>query len=155
MACFSQINEEFRAKLDAEITEFRNSYKEKTIEETYNDWHVISFYENYYNLLADSINDIEIDVICWLNGFKRPLMYLYNEWLSCDYSISDSFDDMVDWIEGLYQKEEDDYIPEDKAIDNLRKASYEHGYYDGYIAAIEQLITAKVLTENDEEKENE
>lgn len=39
MACFAEIDEEVRTKLDAEITEFRKSYEDKTKKEIYNDWY--------------------------------------------------------------------------------------------------------------------
>ena len=59
MACFAEIDEEVRTKLDAEITEFRKSYEDKTKKEIYNDWYVINFYENYYELLVNNICDIK------------------------------------------------------------------------------------------------
>lgn len=110
MACFAEIDEEARTKLDAEITEFRKSYEDKTKKEIYNDWYVINFYENYYELLVNNICDIKTDVVRWLNSFRRPLAFLYDEWLSCDDCFSERWDDMVDWIENLYryQKEGDD-----------------------------------------------
>lgn len=110
MACFAEIDEEVRTKLDAEITEFRKSYEDKTKKEIYNDWYVINFYESYYELLVNNICDIKTDVVRWLNSFRRPLAFLYDEWLSCDDCFSERWDDMVDWIENLYryQKEGDD-----------------------------------------------
>ena len=92
MACFAEIDEEVRTKLDAEITEFRKSYEDKTKKEIYNDWYVINFYENYYELLVNNICDIKTDVVRWLNSFRRPLAFLYDEWLSCDDCFSECWD---------------------------------------------------------------
>lgn len=77
---------------------------------TLNKTYVINFYENYYELLVNNICDIKTDVVRWLNSFRRPLAFLYDEWLSCDDCFSERWDDMVDWIENLYryQKEGDD-----------------------------------------------
>jgi hypothetical protein len=40
-------------------------------------------------------------------------------------------------------------------MNDATEAAYKHGYEDGYIAAVKQMILAEILTENDEEKENE
>lgn len=107
IACFAKVDEEFRAKLDVEITEFRNSYENKTKKEIYNDWYVISFYENYYELVANCICEIKTDIVRWLNSYRRPLAFLYDEWLSCDGSFSDAWDDMSDWVKQLFNEEND------------------------------------------------
>ena len=96
-----------RDKLSREITEFRHSYNNMESIRIYNDFYIIGFYEEHYEMIMsdfidDWFNDEELE---WLCGFKNPLSFLYNEWLSCDGVFSHSWEDMIYWIQNIYREE--------------------------------------------------
>ena len=97
--------EPLRQKLDREHAEFEANMLKSTPQKIYNDWYAIMFYESYYELISyccDTEDYSLDDVIEWLNTFKNPLAFLYNEWLDWDGHFSGSWDDMCQWLKELY-----------------------------------------------------
>jgi hypothetical protein len=94
-----------RQKLDREHAEFEANTLKFTPQQIYNDWYMIMFYESYYEFIAYCCNADEYelnDIIEWLNTFKSPLDFLYNEWLDCDGHFSCGWDDMCQWLKDLH-----------------------------------------------------
>lgn len=91
-------------KITKEIENFRNSYKMLSVQQTYNDWYIIGFYEEYFEMLSTDFLDNrgaekEIE---WLTTLNKPLAYLYEEWMSSDGSFSHDWDDMFEFIHETY-----------------------------------------------------
>lgn len=94
-------------KFYKEIYEFRSSYIGMDSMQIYNDWYIIGFYETYFDMLSsgyvsDRIND---EIIQWFLSKDKPLAFLYDEWMDCDATISPDWNDMLNWIEELYDLE--------------------------------------------------
>lgn len=90
-----------------EIEEFRKMYEFSASSVTYNDWYVIGFKEEYYDMLTSMSDDLGEDIVRWLNKHKCPLDFLYNEWISCDSSFSHNWDKMMDWISCIYSEQQE------------------------------------------------
>ncbi len=77
---FEKIHLRFFGEIDKEMEEFKASYKSLGVQEAYNDWYTIGFYESYYDMLScDFIDDKNIEgEILWLSGKEKPLAFLYN-----------------------------------------------------------------------------
>ena len=91
---------ELKQKLNNEMQEFKNTYETMTPMQVYNDWYMISFYESYYEMLAYYIDeDLEKDILEWLNTYNNPLAFLYGEWLSSDGAFCMFWDDMIAWLQ--------------------------------------------------------
>lgn len=91
-----------REKLDKEMQEFKNEYLPMAPTEVYNDWYIIMFYESYYEMLVYYIEEnLNEDIIEWLNTYDNPIGFLYCEWVSCDGSFCMLWDDMVAWLQDL------------------------------------------------------
>lgn len=114
MACFAEADSKetigkFLKTIDNEIKEFRENYASFP-ETAYGDYYTIFFIESYYNMFASIADKIDEDVICWLNKHKNPLDFLYGKWLSCDGNFSESWDDMSNWVEQLFNEEKAETI---------------------------------------------
>ena len=94
-------------KLTNEIVEFRKSYEVKGVAQTYKDWYMIGFKEEYYEMLMCDYLDDDCykDMLEWLCEFKYPLQFLYDEWLSADGAYNHDWDAMVDFIEEVYKED--------------------------------------------------
>ena len=93
--------------LDGEIKFFRESYDEMTKAQAYNDWYIIGFFEEYYELLSCDFLDnrgVE-DVLGWLATKESPLSFLYNAWMDSDGAFSHDWEDMLNWICSTYEEE--------------------------------------------------
>ena len=89
-----------REKLDNEMQQFKSTYETMTPIQVYNDWYIISFYESYYEMLVFYIDeDLEKDILEWLNKYQNPLAFLYSEWLSSDGAFCMLWDDMIAWLQ--------------------------------------------------------
>ena len=94
-----------KQKLDNEYSKFMTNTLKLEPMQIYNDWYVIMFYETYYEFIVYCCDTDEYgldEVIVWLNTFKNPLDYLYNEWLDCDRHWSLRWDDLCEWLKDLY-----------------------------------------------------
>ena len=92
-------------KVCREREQLKQGYMDKQPEEIYEDWYKISFYESYYEMFMSDFIDHRIDIIEWLCGFENPLAFLYSEWLSADGPFSHNWDEMVSFIEEVYEEE--------------------------------------------------
>jgi hypothetical protein len=94
-----------RQKLNNEMAEFKKSYEAMTPTQIYNDWYIIGFKEEYYDMLmSDFVDWDDYDYIAkWLCEFECPLQFLYNEWLSADGEFDHDWDIMFDFIEEIYR----------------------------------------------------
>lgn len=94
-------------KVEKELTDFKKSYENFSSQRTYNDWYVIGFHEEYSEMLCSDFlenRDYE-DLFKWLSSFDKPLAFLYDQWLSSDGAFSHDWDDMIDWVQLVYQEE--------------------------------------------------
>jgi hypothetical protein len=93
-----------RQKLNNEMAEFKKTYEAMTPTQVYNDWYVIGFKEEYYEMLMCDFIDWEnySDIEKWLCEFEYPLQFLYDEWLSADGAFDHDWDAMFDFIGEVY-----------------------------------------------------
>lgn len=99
-----------KENLNREIREFRKNFQSMKPIDVYNSFYRINFYEEYYMLLMSDFIDEYTQIfgeriIEWLSKFENPLLFLYNEWLSCDGAFSGDWNDMVNFITNLYEEE--------------------------------------------------
>ena len=108
---FANIYIGFVEKMDKEMEEFMASYKKFDVQQVYNDWYTIGFYESYYDMLScEFIDDKNVEEeIVWLSDKEKPLNFLFNKWLNSDGAFSHNWDDMLDFVRKVY---EDEYIRE-------------------------------------------
>lgn len=98
----------FREKLDQEIKEFRSGYQDKcTSAETYEDWHVIAFMEEYYDMFLSVVSAgvtrrFDDNELKWLASFEAPLDNLYQEWMKKDEAMNHDWDVMIDFVHTAY-----------------------------------------------------
>lgn len=92
-------------KLNNEMTEFKSTYETMEPIQIYNDWYIVGFYEEYYEMLmSDFIDWDDYSYIeKWLCEFEYPLQFLYDEWLSADGAFDHDWDAMFDFIEVVYE----------------------------------------------------
>ena len=57
-------------------------------------------------LLSNDFIDEYTQLIEWLSKFENPLEFLYSEWLGCDGAFSGDWNDMINFIINIYEKEE-------------------------------------------------
>ena len=98
--------EQFIEKIEAEIEEFRNSYNDFSIIQTYNDWYIIGFYECLYEAFADHLleNSVSLEAMEWLDSFEKPMRLLYDALMDESFrGISfDNYSTFADLIESAY-----------------------------------------------------
>lgn len=92
-------------KLNNEMVEFKKTYETMTPTQVYNDWYIIGFYEEYYQMLiTDFVDWDDYDYIAkWLCEFEYPINFLYSEWLGVDDALNHDWDVMFDFIEEVYR----------------------------------------------------
>lgn len=94
-------------KINKEREQLKHDYADMKPLQVYDDWYKIGFYESYYEMFMSDFIDIDyqIDIIEWLCGFENPLAFLYSEWLGADGPFSHDWDEMVSFIEEVYQED--------------------------------------------------
>lgn len=114
--------------LEKEMQAFEDSYKSMTTTQVYNDWYIIGFYNEYFDMLTTGISGqlwLDDSIIAWLANKEQPLNFLYDKWMSCDGSFSHDWEEMLDWVNLVYGEEKDKDIPKDK----IMVATLDDGYY--------------------------
>ena len=96
----------FKENLNREMQDFRQSFKSMQPVDVYNSSYKINFYEEYYMFLSSDFIDEYTQLIEWLSKFENPLEFLYSEWLGCDGAFSGDWNDMINFITNIYEKEE-------------------------------------------------
>ena len=101
----------FKENLNREMQDFRQSFNSMQPVDVYNSFYKINFYEEYYMLLMSDFIDeytqiFSERIVEWLSKFENPLLFLYNEWLSYDGAFSGDWNDMINFITNIYEKEE-------------------------------------------------
>lgn len=94
--------------LQKEMQEFEDSYKNMSPTQIYNDWYIIGFYNEYYEMLTSRfVEDMSIyfEELDWLGTKDKPLRFLYDKWMSCDGSFSHNWDNMLDWMCLVYRED--------------------------------------------------
>ena len=128
---FEKIHLLLYEKIDKEMEAFKVSYKNFDVQQTYNDWYRIGFYESYYEMMSCDFLDNQNaeEVILWLSSKDEPLAFLYNEWMDFDGAFSHDWDDMLDFIRTVYEEE---YIREhsDAERNDLQPLNDYLGAYD-------------------------
>ena len=95
-----------KKNLDREMEEFRQGFKSMQPVDVYNSFYKINFYEEYYMLLVSDFIDEYAQILEWLSKLSYPLAFLYDEWLGCDGAFSGDWNDMINFITNIYEKEE-------------------------------------------------
>ena len=91
-------------KMNQEMTAFKNSYESMTVTQTYNDWYIIGFKEEFYEMLScDFVDNQNLEEeIAWLATMDNPLQYMYDYWMDCDGSFNHNWDFLADMIRDAY-----------------------------------------------------
>ena len=91
--------------LTNEMVEFKKSYETMSPMQVYNDWYMIGFKEEHYDMLMSDYIDWDYYeyIEKWLCGFECPLQFLYDEWLGADGAYDHDWDAMFDFIEEVYE----------------------------------------------------
>lgn len=95
-----------KENLNREMQEFRQSFKSMQPVDVYNSFYKINFYEEYYMILSNDFIDEYTQLVEWLSKFENPLLFLYNEWLSCDEAFSGDWNDMINFMITVCEEEE-------------------------------------------------
>ena len=95
-----------KKNLDREMEEFRQGFNSMQPVDVYNSFYKINFYEEYYMLLVSDFIDEYTQILEWLSKLSYPLAFLYSEWLGCDGAFSGDWNDMINFITNIYEKEE-------------------------------------------------
>lgn len=99
-------------KMDKEMDAFKKSYESMTPTQVYNDWYIIGFKEEFYEMLScDFIENRCIDdEIAWLATMDNPLQYMYDYWMDCDGSFSHNWDFLIDMLEDAYRAAQNEEV---------------------------------------------
>lgn len=91
-------------KIDREMDTFKKSYESKTSTQVYNDWYVISFKEEFYEMLGCDFLDHQNveEELAWLAQMDNPIQYMFNYWMDCDDAFNHNWDFMLDMIKDAY-----------------------------------------------------
>ncbi len=117
------IHELLAEKIESEMGSFRASYKDMSTQQTYNDWYIIGFYEEYYEMLStDYLEGRNVDdMVEWLAQHEKPLEYLYKAWMDSSGAFSHNWEDMLDWVRTVYDEEKQASVSE--LIDSAKERS--------------------------------
>lgn len=96
-----------RENLDNEINEFKASYRDMSATEVYNDWYIIGFKEEYFEMLMSDFieNRFDVKVVSWLASLEKPLDFLYDAWMDYDGAKDHTWDSMIDFVHSVYNDE--------------------------------------------------
>lgn len=96
----------FVEKLEKEMRDFRASYDNMDKIQIYNDWYIIGFCEEYFDMFMSEYYEYGYfeEIYKWLSQFESPLGYLYDMWMSADGAFSHDWDTMWDFVETVYKK---------------------------------------------------
>lgn len=100
--------ETFIENIKREIREFKESYNDMISTQVYNDWYIIGFYEEYYELFMSGYVEYDDykELYDWLSKFEYPLHFLYDQWLSSDGAFNHDWDMLIDFVETVYKEEQ-------------------------------------------------
>lgn len=98
------VREQFFDKLEAEMQEFKDSYKSMTPTEIYNDWYIIGFFEEYFDMFEGVEFGEQDEVLSWLASQDKPLDFLYEKWMGSDGAFSHDWNDMISWVNDEYDR---------------------------------------------------
>ena len=102
----------FIKKIHSETEEFYKRMISESPEYVYFSCEEICFirtvYDMFYSLLATSNaeDNVNLDIIKWLDKKDKPLEFLYQEFTKEHYVFSQSWDELLDIIERLFQVSE-------------------------------------------------
>lgn len=101
------LRELLEEKLDSEIAEFRASYNKLSVAETYNDWYVIGFMEEYFDALSsDNVSQrLGEKEMSWLTSKEKPLSFLYDFWMGVDGAMDHDWEAIFDFVRNAYNEE--------------------------------------------------
>lgn len=96
-------------KIDIEMSDFKSQYEELSPLEVYNDSYKINFFESFKNMLCNDYidNDVNANLIAWLSEKNNPIDFLYDAYIGSDVEMSYDWDDMLDWMAGVYLEEKE------------------------------------------------
>lgn len=103
MTAFEKLSE----KIDIEISEFKSHYEGLSPMAVYNDSYKINFFESFKNMLSNDYidNDYNGKVIAWLSEKNSPIDFLHEMYMGSDGEMSYDWDDMMEWVKGVYFEE--------------------------------------------------
>ncbi len=93
-------------KIDREMEVFKKSYENLTTIQAYNDWYIIGFKEEFYEMMScDFLDHLCVeDELAWLAEMDNPIQYLYDYWMDCDGAFNHNWDFLVDLIREAYEE---------------------------------------------------
>ena len=95
----------FVENLEKEMVAFRSSYDAMNKTQIYNDWYIIGFCEEYFDLFTSEYYEYEDckEIYKWLSELDSPLGYLYDVWMCADSAFNHNWDAMWDFVEIAYK----------------------------------------------------
>lgn len=95
----------FIENLEREMQDFRASYDNMNKTQIYNDWYIIGFCEEYFDLFMSEYYEYEDnkEIYRWLSELESPLGFLYDVWLGSDGVFNHDWDMMWDFVETVYK----------------------------------------------------
>ena len=99
-------------KLDKEIEAFKKSYEVMTPIQVYNDHGIITFKEEFYNMLSNDtiLNENIDDEIAWLVTIENPLQCLYEYWQTCSGDFNHDWYFMIDLLRDAYEASQNEEV---------------------------------------------
>lgn len=93
-------------KLDAEMQAFKKTYESMTTTQAYNDWYIIGFKEEFYEMLrSDFLDNQDVEEeLAWLSEMDSPIQYMYDYWMDCDGSFCHNWDFLLDMVRDAYRE---------------------------------------------------
>ena len=97
-------------KMDKEMDAFKKSYESMIPTQVYNDWYIIGFKEEFYDMLSNDtiLNENIEDEIAWLATVDNPLQSLYEYWEDCSGDFSHDWYFMLDILRDAYESTMED-----------------------------------------------
>lgn len=159
------MHEALREKLENEIGEFRASYNNMSVIQAYNDWYIIGFKEEFFEMLMSEFakNGLDDKEVVWIASLNYPLDTLYERWQKVDGAMNHDWEAMVDFVHSVYYEEKrrfkQDLYRDIKALDInvVRDASDDYfGKYD-FVTHISEspVVLSATLPNNFDEEINQ
>lgn len=101
-----ELEEKLQRRTNKNWKKFMEEETQKDTKEVFTDGYKISVITEMKNfLMSDApVHRLNKKIIKWLAYQNEPLDFLWEEWLSCDLPWSEDWNELIDWIENLYQE---------------------------------------------------
>ena len=124
-------------KVENEMKSFKASYENMSPTQVYNDWYIIGFKEEFYEMLTSDFTKEShyAESLVWLSSFENPLQFLYDQWLSCDGAFNHDWDEMLDWINSIYENGKEVLLDQVDSLYLKCNVSNTDKYFDSFAYA--------------------